>query len=92
MCYRRAQGKAVLLTETESAPLMHVEALGVQAALTGYAMSAAQLAAFIDKVTVDDVNRVSFPNIDLFVFHKFFKFVTLFTKLSNRLNGGRTLP
>lgn len=55
----KAQVKLLILSEAETAPLTAVESLGVQAVLSGQAMSASQLAALVDKVTVDDVNRVS---------------------------------
>ena len=54
----RAQVKSLLQSELESTPLASLESIGVQAIQSGQALSPSQLAALVDKVSVDDVNRV----------------------------------
>jgi len=55
----KAQVKSLLLSEFDSTPLASLESIGVQAIQSGQALSPSQLAALVDKVTVDDVNKVS---------------------------------
>jgi len=59
--------KSLLQSEFESTPLAGLESIGVQAIHSGQAFSPAQLAALVDKVTVDDVNRVSFSSLICYI-------------------------